>query len=83
MATEGWMSPKGDYLKNASPEERERISSLGGRKHLETHGVERMRELGKKGGAKTSSDRAHMAEIGRRGGSASKGKPRRKWVPSE
>lgn len=57
------------------PEERAEIARLGG---LAAHakGVgheftpEEAKEAGRRGGQRTSADRAHMAEIGRRGGLA-------------
>ena len=51
------------------------LASAGG-KSAHAYGLahrftpEQAREAGKKGGAKTAEDRAHMAEIGRKGGIA-------------
>ena len=63
-----------------SPERRKQVTSKGGK---EAHAAglankftkETAREAGKLGGAKTSADRAHMCEIGRRGGLARRKKP--------
>ena len=63
-----------------SPERLKQITSKGGKA---AHAVglankftkETAREAGKLGGAKTSADRAHMSEIGRRGALARRKKP--------
>ena len=63
-----------------TPEQRKQNSSKGGK---EAHAVglanrftsESAGVAGKLGGAKTSADRAHMSEIGRRGGLARRKKP--------
>ncbi len=56
-----------------TPEQRKEIARKGGRaaqKRGRAHqfGSEDAREAGKKGGAKVSQDRAHMARIGAKGG---------------
>lgn len=56
-----------------TPERRKEIASKGGRaaqKRGRAHRFdsEDAREAGRKGGAKVSQDRAHMAEIGAKGG---------------
>lgn len=56
-----------------TPEQRKEIASKGGRaaqKRGRAHQFdsEDAREAGKKGGAKVSQDRAHMARIGAKGG---------------
>lgn len=58
-----------------SLEERRRIASLGGKAaHAAGTGhkftADEARAAGRKGGASTSADREHMAEIGRKGGAA-------------
>ena len=63
-----------------SPERLKQVTSKGGK---EAHAVglanrftsESAGVAGKLGGAKTSADRAHMSEIGRRGGLARRKKP--------
>lgn len=63
-----------------TPEQRQQNASRGGKA---AHAVglankftsESATVIGKLGGAKTSADRAHMAEIGRRGGLARRKKP--------
>lgn len=56
-----------------APEEQRRIASRGGQAAHEQDVApefdgEEARRAGRKGGQKTSRDRAHMAAIGRRGG---------------
>ena len=56
-----------------TPEQRKEIASKGGRaaqKRGRAHqfGSDDAREAGRKGGAKVSQDRAHMARIGAKGG---------------
>ena len=56
-----------------------RIQSKGGRRAHEngtahTFTTEEARRAGRKGGAATSANRAHMAEIGRKGGTAARRK---------
>jgi general stress protein YciG len=56
-----------------TPEQRKEIARKGGRaaqKRGRAHqfGSDDAREAGKKGGAKVSQDRAHMARIGAKGG---------------
>ncbi len=46
------------------------IGHKGGEVTSQTHGSEFYALIGKKGGEKVSQDRAHMAEIGRKGGGA-------------
>jgi general stress protein YciG len=68
------VTPKRGFLA-MSPERLKQITSQGG-KAAHAAGLankfttETAREAGKVGGAKTSADRAHMAEIGRLGGLA-------------
>ena len=56
--------------------EAHRLLASAGGKSAHAYGLahrftpEQAREAGKKGGAKTAEDRAHMAEIGRKGGIA-------------
>jgi uncharacterized protein len=63
-----------------TPERRREIASKGGAQ-AQANGTahrydsERGKEAGRKGGRATSSDRAHMAEIGRRGGLNKSAKP--------
>lgn len=70
------MKPRG--FANLSPEER-RIRSSAGGKAAHAKGTahrftsETAREAGAKGGAKVSADRAHMSEIGSRGGETARG----------
>lgn len=52
---------KGSWLKNASPEERKRVASSGGRSVSQDRA--HMAEIGRRGGTTTSKDRAHMAAI--------------------
>lgn len=61
-----------------NPEKQRKIASLGGRAahrkgtaHKFTS--DEAREAGRKGGKSVSQNREHMAEIGRRGGAASRG----------
>lgn len=66
-----------------SPERLRKIARMGGlRAHAEGKAhrftPKEARLAGKKGGASVSRDREYMAEIGRRGGSARKGKRRSK-----
>jgi general stress protein YciG len=55
-----------------SPERRREIASLGGKSARRAHrwSAEEARKAGRKGGNAVSQDRAHMAEIGRKGGLA-------------
>jgi general stress protein YciG len=70
------------------PEKRAAISSLGGKAAHEQgkaheFDAEEAKAAGMKGGAKISSDRKHMVEIGRRGGQVCgkvRGKNKRKAV---
>lgn len=57
------------------PEKQREIASLGGKAAHEQNRAHEFnsneaRKAGRLGGAKVSSDRAHMAEIGRKGGQA-------------
>lgn len=61
------------------PEKQREIASKGGRAAHQRgtaheFSTEEAREAGRKGGQAVSRDRAHMAEIGRRGGEASGGR---------
>ena len=64
------------------PEKQREIASKGGKAAHANGGngheftPDEAREAGTKGGAKVSQDRAHMAEIGRRGGLARQKKRR-------
>lgn len=60
----------GDYMRELPPEERKLMAASGGKALVARHGAEYMRELGKKGGAKSTSE--HMRRIGRLGGLAAK-----------
>jgi general stress protein YciG len=50
--------------------EDKRHEGNGAKVVLDRYGIEHMSEIGKKGGAATSSDREHMAELGRKGGAS-------------
>ncbi|HEV8713502.1 MAG TPA: KGG domain-containing protein [Candidatus Binatia bacterium] len=72
------------YFSALTPEQRKEFGRLGGqttqrlgKAHIFT--PEEAREAGKKGGRSVSRDRAHMAEIGHRGGVS----PRRQRAKTE
>lgn len=65
---------RGSYMKNLSPEERKRLSSIGGQAAVMELGKEHFSEIGEKGGKKVASTPGHMAKIGRLGGIAKRGK---------
>ena len=73
-------APRKGGFSAMSPERLKQITSQGG-KAAHAAGLankfttETAREAGKVGGAKTSADRAHMSEIGRRGALARRKKP--------
>jgi general stress protein YciG len=51
---------------------REEAGRLGGDAVIKKYGSGYMKEIGKSGGQKVSSNREHMAEIGRKGGKVSR-----------
>jgi uncharacterized protein len=72
-------------MRGISPEKQREISSMGGkaahaqgRAHEFTS--EEARAAGRKGGVKVSSDREHMARIGRIGGAANAAKAKKRDV---
>lgn len=70
------------------PQKQREIASKGGRAAHQRgtaheFSADEAREAGRKGGQAVSRDRAHMAEIGRRGGEASGGRRGRAPAPIE
>jgi general stress protein YciG len=57
--------PKGWF---GDPDRHSSAGKRGAAALREKRGVDHFREIGRKGGIKTSADRDHMAEIGRKGG---------------
>lgn len=75
------MSPRG--FGDMPPDKQKAIASSGGKAaHLQGRAHEFSTDeavvAGRKGGAATSADRAHMAEIGRKGGLARAAKDRKR-----